>query len=164
MRFARLDVRKFSLRIHGVTIWNDIPLYIKKASSLNVFKQMLRKHLIDMNVHGFVTQFQKMSLIIGWLYYHFQRNIICKKLVLVVQPLLSHYRFGTLAAFMVTTPATRASFGGDFSSLLATRWDSLGWCDAHDCIAHLLTCFAPWNEVFILMLCVIYKWSQINPP
>ena len=58
VRFARLDVRKFSLRIHGATIWNDIPLYIKNASSLNVFKQMLRKHLIDMNVHGFVTQFQ----------------------------------------------------------------------------------------------------------
>ena len=49
---------KLSLRIHGATIWNDIPLYLKHASSLNVFKQMLRKHLIDMNVHGFVTQFQ----------------------------------------------------------------------------------------------------------
>ena len=32
-----------------------------------------------------------------------------------------------------------------------------------DCIAHLLTWFAPWNEVIILMLYVIYKWSQINP-
>ena len=66
-------------------------------------------------------------------------------------------------AFMVTTPATRVPFGGDYSSLLATRWDSLGWCDGHDCIAHLLTCFAPWNEVIILMLYVFYKWSQINP-
>ena len=65
VRFARLDVRKLSLWIHGATIWNDIPLYIKNASSLNVFKQMLRKHLIEMNVHGFVTQFQWMSLIIG---------------------------------------------------------------------------------------------------
>ena len=58
VRFAWLDVRKFSIRIHGATIWNDIPLCIKNASSLNVFKQMLRKHLIDMNVHEFVTQFQ----------------------------------------------------------------------------------------------------------
>ena len=57
VRFARLDVRNFSLRIHGATIWNDIPLYIKHASSLNAFKQMLRKHLIYMNVHGIVTQF-----------------------------------------------------------------------------------------------------------
>ena len=32
-----------------------------------------------------------------------------------------------------------------------------------DCIAHLLTWFAPWNEVIILMLYVIYKGSQINP-
>ena len=31
VRFARLDVRTFSLRIHGATIWNDIPLYIKKC-------------------------------------------------------------------------------------------------------------------------------------
>ena len=57
VRFARLYVRKFSLRIHGATIWSDIPLYIKHASSLNIFKQMLRKHLIYMNVHGIVTQF-----------------------------------------------------------------------------------------------------------
>ena len=104
-----------------------------------------------------------MTLIIGWLYYHFQRNIIRKKLVLVVQLLSSHYRFGTLAAFMVTTPATRVSFGGDYSSLLATRWYSLGWCDGHDCIAHSLICFAPWNEVIILMLYVFCKCSQRNP-
>ena len=163
VRFAGLEIRKFSLRIHGATIWNDTPLYIKHAISLNVFKQMLRKHLSDKNVHGFVTHFQLMSLIIGWIYYHFQRNIICRKLVFVVQLLLSHCRFGTLAAFMVTTPATRVSFGGDYSSLLVTRWESLGWCDAHDCIVHLLTCFAPWHKVIILMLYAIYRWSQINP-
>ena len=80
-----------------------------------------------------------------------------------MQLLLSHCPFATLAAFMVTTPATRVYFGGDYSSLLVTRWDSFGWCDAHDCIAHLLTWFAPWDEVIILMLYAIYKWSQINP-
>ena len=53
--FARLDVRKFSLKIHGATIWNDIPMCIKLASSVNVFKQMLRKYLNDMNMHGAVT-------------------------------------------------------------------------------------------------------------
>ena len=52
VRLARLDVRKCSLKIHGATIWNEIPMYIKLASSVNVFKQMLRKHLIDMNMHG----------------------------------------------------------------------------------------------------------------
>ena len=58
VQFARLDVRKFSLKIHGATTWNEIPMYIKLASSVDVFKQMLRKHLIDMNMHGAVTQFQ----------------------------------------------------------------------------------------------------------
>ena len=58
VRFARLDVRKFSLKIHGATTWNEISMYIKHVSSVDVFKQMLRKHLIDMNIHGVVTQFQ----------------------------------------------------------------------------------------------------------
>ena len=46
VRFARLDVRKFSFKIHGATTWNEIPMYIKLASSVDVFKQVLRKHLI----------------------------------------------------------------------------------------------------------------------
>ena len=58
VRFARLDVRKFSLKIHGAKTWNEIPMYIKLASSVDVLKQMLRKHLIDMNMPGAVTQFQ----------------------------------------------------------------------------------------------------------
>ena len=109
LRFARFDARKFSLRFHGATIWNGFFF----AIYLNVFKQMIRKHLNDLNVHAFVTHFKKMSLIIGRLYYHFRlRYIICQKLVLVVQLLISHYRFGTLAAFMATAPAT-VSFGGE---------------------------------------------------
>ena len=39
VRFARLDVRKFRLKIHGATIWNEILMYITLASSVNVFKQ-----------------------------------------------------------------------------------------------------------------------------
>ena len=58
VRFARLDVRTFSLKIHAATTWNEIPMYIKLASSVNVFKQMLRKHLIDMNMYGAVVLFQ----------------------------------------------------------------------------------------------------------
>ena len=57
VKFARTDVRKFSLRIHGARIWNDIPMYIKHATSVNVFKQMLKKHLINTNLQGIVTQF-----------------------------------------------------------------------------------------------------------
>ena len=103
-----------------------------------------------------------MLLIIGWLYHHFQRNIICKKLVSVLQLLLSHYRFGTLVVFMVTTPAPRVSFGGDFSSLLATSWDLRGWCDAHDCIAHLLICLL--HGMRLLFWCfMLYMWRKTKP-
>ena len=52
VKFARTDVRKFSLRMHGARIWNDIPMHIKHATSVNVFKQMLKKHLIDTNFAG----------------------------------------------------------------------------------------------------------------
>ena len=57
VKFARTDFRKFSLKIHGARIWNDIPMYIKHATSVNVFKQMLKKHLINTNLQGIVTQF-----------------------------------------------------------------------------------------------------------
>ena len=34
-----------------------IPMHIKHATSVNVFKQMLKKHLINTNLQGIVTQF-----------------------------------------------------------------------------------------------------------
>ena len=46
VRFARLDVRKFSLRIHGATIWNDIPLYIKKMQVLWMYPSKCSENIL----------------------------------------------------------------------------------------------------------------------
>ena len=50
--YARLDVRKFSLKIPGAKLWNVLPNYIKESSSFDMFKQNLRKHLIDNMILG----------------------------------------------------------------------------------------------------------------
>ena len=50
--YARLDVRKFSLKIFGAKLWNLLPTYIKESSSLDMFKQNLRKHLTDNMILG----------------------------------------------------------------------------------------------------------------
>ena len=49
---ARLDVRKFSLKISGAKLWNVLPNSIKESSSLDMFKQNLRKRLIDNMILG----------------------------------------------------------------------------------------------------------------
>ena len=67
VKFARTDVRKFSLRIHGARIWNDISMYIKHATSVNVFKQMLKKHLINTNLHAGNCHTILRDLFIDWL-------------------------------------------------------------------------------------------------
>ena len=50
--YARLNVRKFGLKISGAKLWNVLPSYIKESSSLDMFKQNLRKHLIDNMILG----------------------------------------------------------------------------------------------------------------
>ena len=40
--YARLDVRKFNLKISGTKPWNVLPNYIKESSSLDMFTQNLR--------------------------------------------------------------------------------------------------------------------------
>ena len=44
---ARLDVRKFSLKIAGGKLWNVLPNYMKELSSIDILKQNLRNCLID---------------------------------------------------------------------------------------------------------------------
>ena len=44
---ARLDVRKFSLKIAGEKLWNVLPNYMKELSSIDILKQNLRNCLID---------------------------------------------------------------------------------------------------------------------
>ena len=55
--FGRLDVRKFSIKIHGAQVWNSLPQYIRSASAINDFKKKLRNFLIDKNIHIAVTQY-----------------------------------------------------------------------------------------------------------
>ena len=104
IRFAWLDVRSCGWGIHRVAVLNDIPLCIKCAICIdfvNVFKQMLRKHLIDMNMHKVVAKFNRCVWILGdYIIDQFQRDIICKKLVLVGQLLLYRYLLGKLAALI----------------------------------------------------------------
>ena len=45
--YGRLDVRKFSVRIMGANAWNELPNYIQESNSIDLFKQKLRKFLID---------------------------------------------------------------------------------------------------------------------
>ena len=50
--YARLNVRKLCLKISGAKLWNVLPTYIKESSSFDMFKQNLRKHLIDNMILG----------------------------------------------------------------------------------------------------------------
>ena len=45
--YARLDIRKSCLKVHGANLWNNIPVLVKQSPSLDIFKQRLRNYLID---------------------------------------------------------------------------------------------------------------------
>ena len=55
--FSRLQVRRFSIKIHGSEVWNSFPTYIKKSTSVMDLKKKLRKYLIDRHLLVTVTQF-----------------------------------------------------------------------------------------------------------
>ena len=43
----RIEIRKCSMKVHGVQVWNDIPDEIKASSSIDMFKRKFRSFLID---------------------------------------------------------------------------------------------------------------------
>ena len=45
--FARLDIRKFNMGIHGAVIRNALPSFVCNSASLTLFKQRLRNYLIE---------------------------------------------------------------------------------------------------------------------
>ena len=45
--YARLDIWKTFIKIHGANTWNDIPISIKQSPSLEVFKRQLRNYLTE---------------------------------------------------------------------------------------------------------------------
>ena len=65
--YDRLDVRRASMKTHGANIWNSISMCAKESTSIEIFKQRLRKYLIDQklfphyNVHNWCH-------IVFWLY------------------------------------------------------------------------------------------------
>ena len=48
--YARTNVRKFSIKIHGATTWNSILSMVRSSPTLNIFKKTLKKHLINRKI------------------------------------------------------------------------------------------------------------------
>ena len=49
--FARLDIRKFNVRINGLNSWNALPNFVKQSSSISTFKYRLRKHIMSLKCY-----------------------------------------------------------------------------------------------------------------
>ena len=45
--YARLDIRRFTIRIHGAKLWNNLPAQIRNSDSIHIFKRRLRSHIIE---------------------------------------------------------------------------------------------------------------------
>lgn len=48
--FAHTNTRKFSIKIAGPTVWNNLPPNIQNVSHLLLFKKLLRAHLLTLNI------------------------------------------------------------------------------------------------------------------
>ena len=43
----RTNLKKFSMACHGPSIWQNIPIYIQKATSIHKFKKYLKQYILD---------------------------------------------------------------------------------------------------------------------
>ena len=48
--FAKKCIRRFSMRIHGACVWNEIPGTIRNAATLPSFKTLLKKFYIERQI------------------------------------------------------------------------------------------------------------------
>ena len=55
--FGRLDIRNFSIGIHGAKVWNSLPSSVKQSRSLELFKNTLRNYLCSSESIVTVTHF-----------------------------------------------------------------------------------------------------------
>ena len=45
--YAKLDIRRFTIKIHGGKLWNALPAQIHNSESIHIFKRRLRSHIIE---------------------------------------------------------------------------------------------------------------------
>ena len=45
--YGRLDIRRFSIVFAGATLWNSLPVYVKNASTIHLFKRYLKNYFLD---------------------------------------------------------------------------------------------------------------------
>ena len=45
--YGRLEIRRFSIIIAGAILWNSLPVYVKNASTIHLFKIYLKNYLLD---------------------------------------------------------------------------------------------------------------------
>ena len=45
--YGRLDIRKFSIKIAGASLWNSLPSLVKNSQSIHIFKKNMRHYLIE---------------------------------------------------------------------------------------------------------------------
>ena len=45
--YGRLDIRRFSIIIAGANLWNSLPVYVKNANTVHLFKRYLKNYLLD---------------------------------------------------------------------------------------------------------------------
>ena len=45
--YGRLDIRRFSIIIAGANLWNSLPVYVKNANTVHLFKRYLNNYLLD---------------------------------------------------------------------------------------------------------------------
>jgi len=48
--FAHTNTRLFSIRFAGAKVWNNIPLWIRQLTALQIFKNKLRHYLIHLDI------------------------------------------------------------------------------------------------------------------
>ena len=56
--YGRLDVRRFSFKVHGAHVWNTIPDQIKNVQTIHTFKQVFHNYVI-----AFVHLYQDATMI-----------------------------------------------------------------------------------------------------
>ena len=45
--YGRLDIRRFSIIVAGANLWNSLPVYVKNARTIHLFKRYLNNYLLD---------------------------------------------------------------------------------------------------------------------